>query len=80
MIRDFPESRAAMAELRAVMHRVPLHAVLTASLGAQIDRRVLHPGAETKAILDFFVNATKVWERACVYPLLVCLPPSRCCV
>jgi hypothetical protein len=62
IVTDFPDSLPAVEELRgALAYTTHLHKMrLATCLRDSLQRRLLHPGANTIQILDVYINAVKV--------------------
>ncbi|KAF9523397.1 hypothetical protein CPB83DRAFT_910659 [Crepidotus variabilis] len=59
IIIDFPESMGALKDLRDCMQRVDQRSNLVAALRKANRKRLLHPGADTKIILQQYVATIK---------------------
>lgn len=59
IIVDFPDSLAAVNDLRRAMAHVEAAPLLIQSLRNELRRRLLHQGAQTKDILQWYINAIK---------------------
>jgi anaphase-promoting complex subunit 2 len=59
IVVDFPDSRAAVEDLRACLAATSLAAPLAASFRAALQRRLLHPGAATADILAQYVSCIR---------------------
>ncbi|TFK66693.1 hypothetical protein BDN72DRAFT_771609 [Pluteus cervinus] len=59
IIIDFPDSMGALVDLRDCLQRVDQRAELVAALRKANQKRLLHPGAETKLILSQYVATIK---------------------
>ncbi|KAJ8593951.1 hypothetical protein M405DRAFT_809991 [Rhizopogon salebrosus TDB-379] len=59
IIVDFPESAGALQDLKECLARVDQRADLVHALRRAIDKRLLHPGADTKVILGQYVSTIK---------------------
>ncbi|KAI0345864.1 hypothetical protein BDW22DRAFT_1353469 [Trametopsis cervina] len=59
IIIDFPESKPALDDLRVCLLRVDQRSQLVQSLRKANARRLLHPGADTKLILQQYVSIIK---------------------
>ncbi len=57
---DFPDSEAALHDLRACLGKVNLRTNLIASLKTAFEQRLLHPGVDTADIITQYVSAIKV--------------------
>lgn len=59
MVVDFPNSLPALTDLRRAMGHVEAVPLLVQTLNNEIHRRLLHQGAQTKDILQWYINAIK---------------------
>ncbi|KAI0801938.1 hypothetical protein BC629DRAFT_1284384 [Irpex lacteus] len=59
IIIDFPDSRPALDDLKKCILRVDHRSVLVKTLRKENSRRLLHPGADTKMILQQYVSIIK---------------------
>lgn len=60
IVRDFPDTTAAVRDLKLVLERTGLQTHLAQALQESLQRRLCHPGANTGQIIDVYVNAIKV--------------------
>ena len=60
IVRDYPETAAAVRDLKFVLERTGLQTHLANTLQESLQRRLCHPGANTGQIIDVYVNAIKV--------------------
>ena len=60
IIRDFPDSQPAMADLQACLAKTSQQADLVQSLLGALRKRLLHPGASTADIVTTYISAIKV--------------------
>lgn len=59
IIRDFPESKAAIEDLKFCLERTNQRQQLLTSLKAAFESRLLHPGVHTSDILTVYISAIK---------------------
>ncbi|KAF5376816.1 hypothetical protein D9757_008906 [Collybiopsis confluens] len=59
IIIDFPDSTGALQDLRDCLHRVDQRAALVHALRKANQKRLLHPGADTRLILTQYVATIK---------------------
>ncbi|WVQ81579.1 hypothetical protein IAT38_003703 [Cryptococcus sp. DSM 104549] len=59
IIVDFPESMAALEDLKECLFKVDQRLELVTKLNAAILKRLLHPGAETHVILNFYISTIR---------------------
>lgn len=66
VIRDFPDSKRAVQELRDALEITQQHKQLAASLTNSMQKRLLHNGAKTDQIIDVYIATIKVgvWSRS----------------
>jgi anaphase-promoting complex subunit 2 len=62
LVAEYPESHAAVLELRSVLERTKMHHALGEALKTSLVRRLNHPGANTSQIIDVYINTIKVRE------------------
>jgi len=60
IVADWPDSEAAVVELRDAVFRTSMHKYLATELRKQLQARLLHPGARTAQIIDVYVSTIKV--------------------
>jgi hypothetical protein len=60
IIKEFPESTPALEDIRACLDHTNQHTALVESYREVLVARLLHPGANTSAILDIYVSTIKV--------------------
>jgi len=60
IIADYPDSKPAVEELKIALVRTGMHKHLTIQLKSQLQKRLLHPGANTAQIIDVYVSTIKV--------------------
>lgn len=59
IIRDFPESKAAIEDLKFCLERTNQRQQLLTSLKSAFETRLLHPGVHTSDILTVYISAIK---------------------
>ncbi|KAK8843503.1 hypothetical protein IAR55_007163 [Kwoniella newhampshirensis] len=59
IIVDFPESMAALEDLKECLFKVDQRLELVNKLNASNLKRLLHPGAETKSVLDIYISTIR---------------------
>ncbi|XP_051904805.1 anaphase-promoting complex subunit 2 [Hippocampus zosterae] len=59
IIRDFPESKAAIEDLKFCLERTNQRQQLLTSLKSTFENRLLHPGVHTSDILTVYISAIK---------------------
>ncbi|XP_057716916.1 anaphase-promoting complex subunit 2 [Corythoichthys intestinalis] len=59
IIRDFPESKAAIQDLKFCLERTNQRQQLLTSLKSTFENRLLHPGVHTSDILTVYISAIK---------------------
>jgi len=59
MVTVYPDSTAALVDLKTCMAHTKQHRELVASFGEALERRLLHPGANTTMILIQYVRTIK---------------------
>ncbi|CAL1587627.1 unnamed protein product [Knipowitschia caucasica] len=59
IIRDFPESKAAIEDLKFCLERTNQRQQLLTSLKTAFESRLLHPGVHTSDILTVYISAIK---------------------
>ncbi|WWD20956.1 hypothetical protein CI109_105434 [Kwoniella shandongensis] len=59
IIVDFPESMAALEDLKECLFKVDQRLELVNKLNAANLKRLLHPGAETKSVLDIYISTIR---------------------
>ncbi|CAL1295242.1 unnamed protein product [Larinioides sclopetarius] len=59
IIIEFPESQAALEDLKEVLEITNLRSKLISSLKASLENRLLHPGVNTSDILTAYISAIK---------------------
>lgn len=59
IIRDFPESKAAIEDLKFCLERTNQRQQLLTSLKSAFESRLLHPGVHTADILTVYISAIK---------------------
>ncbi|XP_034045788.1 anaphase-promoting complex subunit 2 isoform X2 [Thalassophryne amazonica] len=59
IIRDFPESKAAIEDLKFCLERTNQRQQLLTSLRSAFESRLLHPGVHTSDILTVYISAIK---------------------
>ena len=61
IIADYPDSHAAVAELRMVLlETTNMQLQLGETLQASLRTRLIHPGANTSQIIEVYINTIKV--------------------
>jgi hypothetical protein len=63
LVAEYPDSHAAVEELRTVLERTKMHHALGRALRQALVRRLNHPGATTSQIIDVYINTIKVRHR-----------------
>ncbi|XP_036607561.1 anaphase-promoting complex subunit 2 [Trichosurus vulpecula] len=59
IIRDFPESKPAIEDLKYCLERTNQRQQLLSSLKAALETRLLHPGVNTSDIITLYISAIK---------------------
>ncbi|XP_006001484.1 anaphase-promoting complex subunit 2 [Latimeria chalumnae] len=59
IIRDFPESKSAIADLKYCLERTNQRPQLLVSLKTALETRLLHPGVNTSDIITLYISAIK---------------------
>ena len=59
IIKNYPDTEPAIVDLRECLKRTHQHRQVTSSLRDAFERRLLHPGAKTEAILEIYVSTIK---------------------
>ncbi|XP_060697247.1 anaphase-promoting complex subunit 2 isoform X1 [Hemiscyllium ocellatum] len=59
IIRDFPESKAALQDLKVCLERTNQRQQLLSSLKAALETRLLHPGVNTADVITLYISAIK---------------------
>lgn len=59
IIIEFPESQAALEDLKDCLERTNLKSKVIHSLKSSMEKRLLHPGVETTQILTAYISAIK---------------------
>nr|XP_018258924.1 anaphase-promoting complex subunit 2 [Kwoniella dejecticola CBS 10117]OBR81082.1 anaphase-promoting complex subunit 2 [Kwoniella dejecticola CBS 10117] len=59
IIVDFPDSMAALEDLKECLFKVDQRLELVNKLNAAILKRLLHPGAETKLVLSLYISTIR---------------------
>jgi len=59
IVRGYPDTEAAILDVRECLKRTHQHRQLTISLRAAFEKRLLQPGAETNTILEIYVSTIK---------------------
>uniref|UniRef100_A0A669Q588 Anaphase-promoting complex subunit 2 n=1 Tax=Phasianus colchicus TaxID=9054 RepID=A0A669Q588_PHACC len=59
IIRDFPESKPAVEDLKFCLERTNLRQQLLSSLKSALEIRLLHPGVNTSDIITLYISAIK---------------------
>ena len=62
IITEFPDSSFAVFELREALMRTQRHRQLASSVRRTLQRRLLHPGANTSQIIDVYIATVKVFQ------------------
>jgi anaphase-promoting complex subunit 2 len=60
LVAEYPDSHAAVIELRTVLELTKMHQQLGKALRESLIRRLNHPGANTSQIIDVYINTIKV--------------------
>ncbi|XP_023245836.1 anaphase-promoting complex subunit 2 [Copidosoma floridanum] len=63
IVIEYPDSRAAVDDLRACLERTALRQWLVSSLRAAFKTRLLHPGVSTPDILTAYISAIKALRQ-----------------
>ncbi|XP_058158763.1 anaphase-promoting complex subunit 2 [Dasypus novemcinctus] len=80
IIRDFPDSRPAVEDLKYCLERTGQRQQLLASLKAALETRLLHPGVNTCDIITLYISAIKalrVLDSSMVILEVACEPVRR---
>ncbi|XP_067140286.1 anaphase-promoting complex subunit 2 isoform X1 [Centruroides vittatus] len=80
IVIEFPESQAALEDLRECLERTNLRPKLICSLKKSLETRLLHPGVNTTDILTAYISAIKalrVLDPTGVVLQLVCEPVCK---
>lgn len=80
IIIEFPESQAALEDLRECLNKTDLRAFLTQSLKKVLERKLLHLGVNTTDILTAYIaaiRALRVLDPSGVLLELVCEPVRK---
>ncbi|KAL8292852.1 hypothetical protein RQP46_000546 [Phenoliferia psychrophenolica] len=59
MIVDFPSSLPALEDLKSCLYKTDQRTLLVSRLRDSMDRRLLHPGADTKDIITQYISTIK---------------------
>eukprot|EP00062_Callorhinchus_milii_P014829 gi/632964421/ref/XP_007898391.1/ PREDICTED: anaphase-promoting complex subunit 2 [Callorhinchus milii] len=59
IIRDFPESKAALQDLKICLERTNQRQQLLTSLKTALETRLLHPGVNTSDVITLYISAIK---------------------
>ncbi|XP_059850337.1 anaphase-promoting complex subunit 2 [Hypanus sabinus] len=59
IIRDFPESKAALQDLKVCLERTNQRQQLLSSLKMALETRLLHPGVNTADVITLYISAIK---------------------
>ncbi|XP_070811930.1 anaphase-promoting complex subunit 2 [Pituophis catenifer annectens] len=63
IIRDFPESKPAVEDLKYCLERTNQRQQLLTSLKSALEQRLLHPGVATADIITFYISAIKALQE-----------------
>jgi anaphase-promoting complex subunit 2 len=63
LVTDFPDSLAAVRELKQVLEITRMHHTIARALKTALIRRLNHPGANTTTIIDVYINTIKVFRE-----------------
>ncbi|XP_059956609.1 anaphase-promoting complex subunit 2 isoform X2 [Mesoplodon densirostris] len=80
IIRDFPDSRPAVEDLKYCLERTDQRPQLLVSLKAALETRLLHPGVNTCDIITLYISAIKalrVLDPSMVVLEVACEPIRR---
>ncbi|EPY88303.1 anaphase-promoting complex subunit 2 [Camelus ferus] len=80
IIRDFPDSRPAVEDLKYCLERTDQRQQLLVSLKAALETRLLHPGVNTCDIITLYISAIKalrVLDPSMVVLEVACEPIRR---
>ncbi|XP_043326117.1 anaphase-promoting complex subunit 2 isoform X2 [Cervus canadensis] len=80
IIRDFPDSRPAVEDLKYCLERTDQRPQLLVSLRAALETRLLHPGVNTCDIITLYISAIKalrVLDPSMVVLEVACEPIRR---
>lgn len=80
IIIEFPESQAALEDLRQCLELTGLRPKLISSLRSSLETRLLHPGVNTSDILTAYISAIKalrVLDPTGIVLLIVCEPVCK---
>ncbi|XP_076306794.1 anaphase promoting complex subunit morula [Tachypleus tridentatus] len=80
IIIEFPESQAALEDLKVCLEKTNLRQNLITSLKNSLERRLLHPGVNTADILTAYISAIKalrILDPTGVILQLVCEPVRK---
>ncbi|XP_036756656.2 anaphase-promoting complex subunit 2 isoform X2 [Manis pentadactyla] len=80
VIRDFPDSRPAVEDLKYCLQRTDQRQQLLVSLKAALETRLLHPGVNTCDIITLYISAIKalrVLDPSMVILEVACEPIRR---
>ncbi|XP_015427832.1 PREDICTED: anaphase-promoting complex subunit 2, partial [Myotis davidii] len=80
IIRDFPDSRPAVEDLKYCLERTDQRQQLLVSLKAALETRLLHPGVNTCDIITLYISAIKalrVLDPSMVILEVACEPVRR---
>ncbi|XP_064146814.1 anaphase-promoting complex subunit 2 isoform X2 [Loxodonta africana] len=80
IIRDFPDSRPAIEDLKYCLERTNQRQQLLESLKAALETRLLHPGVNTCDIITLYISAIKalrVLDSSMVILEVACEPVRR---
>ncbi|XP_055397637.1 anaphase-promoting complex subunit 2 isoform X2 [Bubalus kerabau] len=80
IIRDFPDSRPAVEDLKYCLERTDQRSQLLVSLKAALETRLLHPGVNTCDIITLYISAIKalrVLDPSMVVLEVACEPIRR---
>ncbi|XP_077821325.1 anaphase-promoting complex subunit 2 isoform X1 [Macaca mulatta] len=80
IIRDFPDSRPAIEDLKYCLERTDQRQQLLVSLKAALETRLLHPGVNTCDIITLYISAIKalrVLDPSMVILEVACEPIRR---
>ena len=60
IVAEFPDSMPAVEELKLALLKTQMHDKLKKQLKISLEKRLIHPGANTSQIIDVYINTIKV--------------------
>jgi anaphase-promoting complex subunit 2 len=60
MVAEYPDSLAAVLELRQVLEQTKMYSELGDAMRSSLQKRLIHPGANTSQIIDVYISTIKV--------------------